>query len=507
MNLITVDTSSADVIMPKRLYVLVIVLAASLCLRLLYKNFKDPLRSIPGPLLGRLTGLWITLIEFSGNRSTTVHELHKKYGPVVRLAPNQLSFATTQALKDIYGANSNYTKAPIYETLGFKSTFTTRDRDEYRGMKKRIIPSFSPASIREMEPLVHRQLANLIKCFDKRVDAPLDILPWFRMLALGVVGEGFAGESFCGLETEKMPQLLHDIDWVFPALITKWSFPITSRIFEYLPFKAARQFLNAAEDFKKYCGSAYFKYLNSFDTTARHDLIARMVNERTELLKKGQSIPRHVTETGIIEELTNLIFAGTDTTGNTLTYLFWELAHHPEWQLRLRAELKESISEQTNPDYAAVSELPVLEGITQEIFRLRPASPNGLPRVTSASGGVIDGIVVPPQTIVSCQALTLHRDPILFHEPDRFNPQRWIDASKTEVLEQMREQMFLFGKGARSCLGRTLATMEIKLTLVAIVQRYHVEIGSATTDKDMEMIDHFVLIPKGQKCVLKLTRV
>lgn len=122
-----------------------------------------------------------------------------------------------------------------------------------------------------------------------------------------------------------------------------------------------------------------------------------MVNERTELVKKGQRLPRHVTETGIIEELTNLIFAGTDTTGNTLTYLFWELAHHPEWQLKLREELEDAVGEQTDPDYTAVAELPVLEAITQEIFRLRPASPNGLPRVTPAAGGIIDGVVVPPQ--------------------------------------------------------------------------------------------------------------
>lgn len=71
----------------------------------------------------------------------------------------------------------------------------------------------------------------------------------------------------------------------------------------------------------------------------------------------------------------------------------------------------------------------------------------------------------------------------------------------------MREQMLLFGKGARSCLGRRLATMEIKCALAAIARRYTVEIGSSTTDDDMEMIDHFVLIPKGQKCVLRLTRL
>lgn len=147
------------------------------------------MKSVPGPLLGRLTGFYITFLEFAGHRATTVAALHRKHGRVVRLAPDQLSFASPEALKDIYGANSKFTKGPIYDSLGFKGVFTTREQSEYRAMKKRVVPSFNPASLNELEPIVHRQVANLIKCLDKRVDMPLDVLPWFRMLALGVVGK------------------------------------------------------------------------------------------------------------------------------------------------------------------------------------------------------------------------------------------------------------------------------------------------------------------------------
>ena len=70
--------------------------------------------------------------------------------------------------------------------------------------------------------------------------------------------------------------------------------------------------------------------MTTFDPAAPHDLIARMVNERTALQKENKSIPRHVTESRIVDEMSNLIFAGTDTTGNTLRYLFYELARNPE---------------------------------------------------------------------------------------------------------------------------------------------------------------------------------
>lgn len=108
---------------------------------------------------------------------------------------------------------------------------------------------------------------------------------------------------------------------------------------------------------------------------------------------------------------------------------------------------------------------------------------------------------------VSCQPYTEQRNPTIFPEPARYDPQRWLDAEKSGHLEAMREQITLFGKGARSCLGRRIATMEIKTAVAAILKNYNVEIGSPTTDYDMQMTDHFVLIPKGGRCVLRLSKV
>lgn len=97
---------------------------------------------------------------------------------------------------------------------------------------------------------------------------------------------------------------------------------------------------------------------------------------------------------------------------------------------------------------------------------------------------------------VSCQALTAQREPTIFEDPDSFNPQRWIDAEKNGTADLMRDQIMVFGKGTRACLGRRLAMMELKCATAVMCRRYHVEIGSQTTDSDMDMTDHFVLIPR-----------
>lgn len=118
-----------------------------------------------------------------------------------------------------------------------------------------------------------------------------------------------------------------------------------------------------------------------------------MLNERNVLKGRTSDIPRALTDKGIIDEVTNLVFAGTDSTGNTLSYLFYELSNQPQWQVRLREELKDVPQSQR---YSVIAELSILEAVVQEILRLRPAAPASLQRITPETGGVIDDVVVPP---------------------------------------------------------------------------------------------------------------
>lgn len=150
-----------------------------------------------------------------------------------------------------------------------------------------------------------------------------------------------------------------------------------------------------ANTVNQYCSNAYEKYLATHNPSEHHDLIARMVNEQKELQKKGEVLPFHVTDEGIVQELTNLMFAGTNTTGTTITYLFWELARHSEWILRLREEINEALQGRDTFSYHEISELPILEAVIQEILRVRPADPGGLQRLTPEEGAVVDGVTLP----------------------------------------------------------------------------------------------------------------
>jgi cytochrome P450 len=66
----------------------------------------------------------------------------------------------------------------------------------------------------------------------------------------------------------------------------------------------------------------------------------------------------------------------------------------------------------------------------------------------------------------------------------------------------MREMMLVWGKGTRACLGQHMATMEIKMLLGRMMDRFEVNLSGPETHEEMEMTDHFTLIPKGHRCSL-----
>ena len=93
-----------------------------------------PLAKIPGPWYTQFTSLWIKYQEFTANRRVSVNLLHRRYGPVVRLGPNEISFTSLDAIKEIYASGgSGHDKTEFYslfKQFKIKTMFSTLSRDE-----------------------------------------------------------------------------------------------------------------------------------------------------------------------------------------------------------------------------------------------------------------------------------------------------------------------------------------------------------------------------------------
>ena len=77
----------------------------------LYQRFFHPFASIPGPFWASLTRLWMTKHSWDGDMNTVMMALHAKHGPLVRVAPWEVSVADPNAIKKIYGAGTKFRKS------------------------------------------------------------------------------------------------------------------------------------------------------------------------------------------------------------------------------------------------------------------------------------------------------------------------------------------------------------------------------------------------------------
>ena len=112
---------------------------------LLYRLLRSPLTKLPGPFHTRFTAAWLKYKEFNGDRRAYIHNLHQEFGPVVRLGPNEVSFASAEAIKEIYTlGSSGYEKTEFYNL--------------FRQFNTRYDMAFERHFLRQQRPPTHMNL-------------------------------------------------------------------------------------------------------------------------------------------------------------------------------------------------------------------------------------------------------------------------------------------------------------------------------------------------------------
>jgi hypothetical protein len=101
------------------------------------------------------------------------------------------------------------------------------------------------------------------------------------------------------------------------------------------------------------------------------------------------------------------------------------------------------------------------------------------------------GYALPPGTVVSTQAWSMHRDSTVFPSPETFLPERWLEGSQAE-LANMNQHMMPFGTGSRVCGGQNLAQVMLRVAIAAIVKNFTIAAPAETNERSMEIKDSFV---------------
>jgi cytochrome P450 len=188
------------------------------------------------------------------------------------------------------------------------------------------------------------------------------------------------------------------------------------------------------------------------------DLVAALLDARDE---DGTGLD----DAAIRDQVKTFLLAGHETTANLLTWAFGLLAAHPASAARVRAEL-DSVLGGAPPTAAHLPALEETERVLRETLRLYP--PIWLVERRALEADTLAGAPVPAGAPVAVCQYVLHRDPDVWPEPERFDPDRFAPAAEAA---RPRGAYLPFGAGARTCIGEGFALMQAKLVVARVLQR------------------------------------
>ncbi|KAJ9499212.1 hypothetical protein H2202_005369 [Exophiala xenobiotica] len=450
-----------------------------------YQRFFSPLATVPGPFWASLTPFWKLTSFKRGDFHETILTLHRRYGPIVRIAPTEVIISDRSAIREIYSTVQarDYLKTDYYDAFtAFRPTIFGQRDPHLHAQRKRIVShGYSMNALQAMESFVQERLQIFMHKFSEfaKTSSEVNLGKWCHFFAFDVIGELAFSEGFgmleSGVEDEHIALINKQMEFgstigMVPSLIpyTKWT---------SLPIPWLRNLQAGRDRLKELTRSRVERRQEKISD--RKDLLGRLIEAKDPVT--GQMLDAIDLRT----EAFSSIVAGSDSTSSALGYTFYHILGHPKAYDLLTTEIREAFpqrrygTDELPPTYAELGRLPYLQAVIKESLRLTPPATINLPRYVPEGGRVVAGTFFPAKTIVGISAVPVHLDPQSFG-PDAamFNPGRWIEGSGGITPEEMQRYWIPFGHGSRQCIGKNVAMMEL-IKLVGTLLLYF----------DLELVD------------------
>lgn len=182
---------------------------AALAVYIIYQRLFHPLARIPGPFFASITSFWITWQSSHQRRPRLDLNLHKQYGSVVRISPNEVIFSNPAYFKQVYGAGTKFTKGPFYNVLQDGTEPQGREKlnmlvetdiEKLRVQKRYAGPVYSTNNIQKHEHHIDDTLKRMIKRFNGLTGQIVDIYHEWEMATVDVYSAVTFGQEYGAVE-------------------------------------------------------------------------------------------------------------------------------------------------------------------------------------------------------------------------------------------------------------------------------------------------------------------
>ncbi|KAH9205630.1 cytochrome P450 [Leptodontidium sp. 2 PMI_412] len=467
---------------------------------LLYKLFSERRRfhGLPGPPHHWLYGHLPVLKEVKAKLPADVHinlvhamlarkydlgpiyylDLWPSFDPQVIVLDPALAAQTTQL--------KNLPKHPMYKfmeyTVGTQSIITTHG-EQHRFWRKVFDAGFSSSHLASLTPMVVSRVNVFIEKLETQVKTGdvFPLLPLTKSLTLDVIGRVTMAADF---NTQRQSNEIVDAFLTMPKYIPPFGFdPIKllspTRIWNARHYQIKLNTLIGQvvdQRFRERREGRVGPNEKSLVHLAL-DTYENMQESKDEFVVMDSDFKKNA-----VDNIRAFFFAGHATTAASLCYLYYVLDRHPEVLSRLRKEHEEFLGSDPGDVGTRIHTDPnILKRMTYTTAVIKESL-----RLFVGAGTIRNGIkgfnLVDPKTNkhyptyvggpfpIMVRAFPIHRNPANFHDPDVFDPERFLGQRAAEMTKDAYRP---FEKGSRDCPGQELSMMEMRVTLALTIRKFN----------------------------------
>ncbi|KAJ0418634.1 cytochrome P450 [Aspergillus carlsbadensis] len=472
---------------------------------IIYARWFHPLAKFPGPFWASVTRIWTVLHVLPGDTEKTQMKLHAKYGPVVRIAPNELITSDPEAIKTLYGVKSFTAKTDFYLAFRppwarFPDHFTSEGGKQHAERRRIVSNVYTMTSILQSEQYIEKCIDLWLEKLGEMSDAKksCDLWLWARMCAYDVIGELYFGKMFGFLQAggDNLGYIDATEDLIpvqflagnMPTYVRSL-FMLTGILFPKV--RGALKALGNLTDATNAMLKTRVAALQSDDYESkpqRADILAKLLDISH---KRGKELDFELDDVKM--ESFGGFFAGSETTALTLSGILYNIFRTPRVYAKLTAEIDAAVQagKLSSPHiaYNEAIKLPYLVACIKEGFRMHPIAGVSFPRHAPQSGCMVGGYYIPGNTRIGMNPGVIHFDKGVFgDDADTFRPERWIEGD----ANRMDGYIMQFGMGSRTCLGKNISICEIYKAIPQLLAAFAFELVS---DEEMQTTSYWLHKP------------
>ncbi|CAJ2511650.1 Uu.00g072750.m01.CDS01 [Anthostomella pinea] len=468
----------------------------------IYRLYFHPLAEYPGPFWARLS-VWPSYLHtIKQDRHTWLLQLQDQYGPTFRYRPDSVVINTPTGYRTIFGPKGNVKKTESYyrvwpHNVNWTNTWNVTNVEAHARKRRVLNQAFSDRTLRGAEPHIHSTVDRWLTLMKEQIHngqewtKSLNMANEVNYLVLDILGDLCFGKSFDMKEPDSDIKHVPHLMGSFLQLMNPIAFSPFASWWVWAKPRGLDWLLTFAvpEDLKKWQGFVG----KNLDDRAKKEMALKESGKGEGEAPKDffhylfDAKDPETGETGYdLQELYGecevLTIAGSDTTAIITAAITFYLATNPRLQEKLAREVTSTFAH-----YGDIVAGPKLNGcqylnaFIRETLRMTPPVPADLAREVLPGGTTVEGHFFPQDTKVSTCLYCLSYSKDVYTEPFKFRPERWIantddpEGDPVESVELAESGFCAFSYGSRSCVGMTMAWIELRIVLAKLIWMFELK--------------------------------